>query len=114
MTDFSVADPRDPGQLDVIGFDAALPQLIRNFALLQFSPRKADGLERKQIGIIGIKGRCRLIAAHIGELCWHVHARNVPISRCADQLQTLASGKIADSGCWICLRRRSNVDRFPR
>jgi 60 kDa SS-A/Ro ribonucleoprotein len=34
VTNFSVADPRDPGQLDVVGFDAALPQLIRNFALL--------------------------------------------------------------------------------
>ena len=34
VTNFSVADPHDPGQLDVVGFDAALPQLIRNFALL--------------------------------------------------------------------------------
>ena len=25
---FSIADPHDPGTLDVVGFDAAVPQLI--------------------------------------------------------------------------------------
>jgi 60 kDa SS-A/Ro ribonucleoprotein len=29
---FSVADPNDPGQLDVVGFDTATPQLIADFA----------------------------------------------------------------------------------
>jgi 60 kDa SS-A/Ro ribonucleoprotein len=29
---FSIADPADPGTLDVIGFDAATPQLISDFA----------------------------------------------------------------------------------
>jgi 60 kDa SS-A/Ro ribonucleoprotein len=29
---FSVADPNDPGQLDVVGFDTATPQLISDFA----------------------------------------------------------------------------------
>jgi 60 kDa SS-A/Ro ribonucleoprotein len=29
---FSIADPNDPGQLDVSGFDAAVPTLLRNFA----------------------------------------------------------------------------------
>jgi 60 kDa SS-A/Ro ribonucleoprotein len=30
--EFSVADPNDPGQLDVVGFDTATPQLIADFA----------------------------------------------------------------------------------
>jgi 60 kDa SS-A/Ro ribonucleoprotein len=29
---FSIADPRDPGMLDVVGFDTATPQLISDFA----------------------------------------------------------------------------------
>jgi 60 kDa SS-A/Ro ribonucleoprotein len=29
---FSIADPNDPGQLDVVGFDTATPQLISEFA----------------------------------------------------------------------------------
>lgn len=31
-TDFSIADPTDPGMLDVVGFDAAVPSLISEFA----------------------------------------------------------------------------------
>jgi 60 kDa SS-A/Ro ribonucleoprotein len=31
-TGFSIADPLDPGQLDVVGFDSATPQLIADFA----------------------------------------------------------------------------------
>jgi 60 kDa SS-A/Ro ribonucleoprotein len=31
-TGFSIADPADPGQLDVVGFDSATPQLIADFA----------------------------------------------------------------------------------
>jgi 60 kDa SS-A/Ro ribonucleoprotein len=31
-TDFSIADPRDPGMLDVVGFDSAAPQLIADFS----------------------------------------------------------------------------------
>lgn len=31
-TDFSIADPTDPGMLDVVGFDAAVPSLITEFA----------------------------------------------------------------------------------
>lgn len=31
-TSFSIADPRDPGTLDVVGFDASLGSLIANFA----------------------------------------------------------------------------------
>ena len=30
--DFSIADPNDPGMLDVVGFDTATPQLISDFA----------------------------------------------------------------------------------
>lgn len=30
---FSIADPRDSGQLDVVGFDAATPQLISSFSV---------------------------------------------------------------------------------
>lgn len=30
-TGFSIADPADPGQLDVVGFDSAAPQLIADF-----------------------------------------------------------------------------------
>lgn len=30
-TDFSIADPNDPGSMDVVGFDAAAPQIISNF-----------------------------------------------------------------------------------
>lgn len=29
---FSIADPDDPGMLDVVGFDTATPQLIADFA----------------------------------------------------------------------------------
>ena len=29
---FSIADPSDAGMLDVIGFDTAVPSLIRDFA----------------------------------------------------------------------------------
>jgi 60 kDa SS-A/Ro ribonucleoprotein len=29
---FSIADPADPGMLDVVGFDAVTPQLISDFA----------------------------------------------------------------------------------
>jgi 60 kDa SS-A/Ro ribonucleoprotein len=29
---FSIADPDDPGMLDVVGFDTAAPQLISDFA----------------------------------------------------------------------------------
>ena len=31
-TEFSIADPTDPGMLDVVGFDAAVPSLIAEFA----------------------------------------------------------------------------------
>lgn len=31
-TEFTIADPNDHGQLDVVGFDAATPQLISDFA----------------------------------------------------------------------------------
>lgn len=30
-TDFTIADPNDPGQLDVVGFDSATPSLIADF-----------------------------------------------------------------------------------
>jgi len=29
---FTIADPRDPKLLDVVGFDSATPQLISDFA----------------------------------------------------------------------------------
>ena len=29
---FTIADPNDPGMLDVVGFDTATPQLISDFA----------------------------------------------------------------------------------
>lgn len=31
-TDFTIADPKDPGQLDVVGFDGATPELLSAFA----------------------------------------------------------------------------------
>jgi 60 kDa SS-A/Ro ribonucleoprotein len=31
-TNFSIADPNDPGSLDVAGFDSAVPQLITDFS----------------------------------------------------------------------------------
>jgi 60 kDa SS-A/Ro ribonucleoprotein len=31
-TDFTIADPSDAGMLDVVGFDAAVPSLITEFA----------------------------------------------------------------------------------
>jgi 60 kDa SS-A/Ro ribonucleoprotein len=31
-TGFSIADPSDPGMLDVVGFDGAVPSLITEFA----------------------------------------------------------------------------------
>jgi len=31
-TEFTIADPTDPGMLDVVGFDAAVPSLITEFA----------------------------------------------------------------------------------
>lgn len=33
-TGFSIADPQDPGMLDVVGFDAALPQVMREFSMM--------------------------------------------------------------------------------
>ncbi len=32
-TKFTIADPNDPGMLDVVGFDSAAPEVMRNFAL---------------------------------------------------------------------------------
>jgi 60 kDa SS-A/Ro ribonucleoprotein len=29
---FSIADPDDPGMLDVVGFDTATPQLVSEFS----------------------------------------------------------------------------------
>src|SRR5262249_5859945 len=42
-TDFTIADPEDPGTLDVAGFDSAVPSLLAGFA-----PRRhlADGHPR--------------------------------------------------------------------
>ena len=31
-TDFTIADPADPGSLDVAGFDSAVPSLLADFA----------------------------------------------------------------------------------
>lgn len=31
-TDFSIADPKDPGMMDVVGFDPSVPQLITEFS----------------------------------------------------------------------------------
>jgi 60 kDa SS-A/Ro ribonucleoprotein len=31
-TDFTIADPEDPGTLDVAGFDSATPSLLADFA----------------------------------------------------------------------------------
>src|SRR5262249_44021225 len=31
-TDFTIADPSDPGMLDVVGFDTAAPQVMADFA----------------------------------------------------------------------------------
>jgi 60 kDa SS-A/Ro ribonucleoprotein len=31
-TKFTIADPKDPGMLDVVGFDAAAPQVMADFA----------------------------------------------------------------------------------
>ena len=33
---FTIADPADPGMLDMVGFDTAAPDIIANFALLTF------------------------------------------------------------------------------
>ena len=30
---FTIADPRDPGMLDVVGFDTAVPVAMREFAV---------------------------------------------------------------------------------
>lgn len=32
-TGFTIADPTDPGMLDVVGFDSAVPDLVRSFVL---------------------------------------------------------------------------------
>uniref|UniRef100_A0A914CSU9 TROVE domain-containing protein n=1 Tax=Acrobeloides nanus TaxID=290746 RepID=A0A914CSU9_9BILA len=32
-TEFTIADPLDPGMLDVVGFDSAVPELVHNFIL---------------------------------------------------------------------------------
>jgi 60 kDa SS-A/Ro ribonucleoprotein len=31
VTNFSIADPKDPGMLDIVGFDSSAPQLIQTF-----------------------------------------------------------------------------------
>jgi 60 kDa SS-A/Ro ribonucleoprotein len=33
---FSIADPSDPGMLDVVGFDTSAPEVMSSFALGQF------------------------------------------------------------------------------
>lgn len=33
---FTIADPNDPGMLDIVGFDSAAPEVISNFALGYF------------------------------------------------------------------------------
>ncbi len=35
-TDFSLADPKDPGMLDLAGFDTNVPEILRGFALGEF------------------------------------------------------------------------------
>ena len=32
-SEFTIADPADPGMLDIAGFDSAAPEVIRNFSL---------------------------------------------------------------------------------
>lgn len=32
-TQFTIADPTDPGMLDVVGLDSSVPELVRNFVL---------------------------------------------------------------------------------
>ena len=32
VTDFTIADPNDPGTLDIAGFDSAVPNLISDFS----------------------------------------------------------------------------------
>ena len=39
---FSIADPEDGGMLDVVGFDAAVPQLVRDFIADQPEPQIPD------------------------------------------------------------------------
>jgi 60 kDa SS-A/Ro ribonucleoprotein len=31
VTNFTIADPKDPGMLDIAGFDSAAPQLVQTF-----------------------------------------------------------------------------------
>jgi len=31
VTNFTIADPKDPGMMDIVGFDSAAPQLIQSF-----------------------------------------------------------------------------------
>lgn len=31
VTDFTIADPKDPGMMDIVGFDSSAPQLIQSF-----------------------------------------------------------------------------------
>ena len=31
--DFSIADPKDKGMLDIVGFDSSVPNIIHDFAL---------------------------------------------------------------------------------
>jgi 60 kDa SS-A/Ro ribonucleoprotein len=35
-TQFSIADPKDAGMLDVVGFDGATPNIISSFAKGEF------------------------------------------------------------------------------
>ena len=39
-TEVSIADPLDPGMLDVGGFDAALPEIMEDFVLGSYSTSK--------------------------------------------------------------------------
>lgn len=32
-TNFTIADPTDPGMLDICGFDSAVPELVKEFVL---------------------------------------------------------------------------------
>ncbi len=41
-TNFTIADPKDPGMLDVVGLDTAVPELISNFIGDRFSKRAGE------------------------------------------------------------------------
>src|SRR5262249_47389685 len=56
-TDFTIADPADPGMLDIAGFDAALPNLLTDFSARAIGSENPAGPRAASPGRRGARAR---------------------------------------------------------